>query len=593
MKKIFIAISLMFVSQGVWLQPVHAQPAEIKQLKTEDIQATTVTLKYKNINAAKKFKFELFDKRAGRTEYRKVKTFLKKRQNKSNSYFTLELTELKPNRDYQIRYRPIYLGDRLGVWSDFRKFKTTYEGVYFTVTLPEPLTNGDVPYITVLDSSHTTATSGGYPLAAIDDTTYAGVVDGVTVGDNLHVVASRNSSEPSAFEQFTPDDPEQYRTVEVTAIPTYAEFSVTGWRWGTNPTTTSDISTENWPITARDRFVLSTELNPVYNEAATDLTASTMAAIAANGSKYVTIHSATRMITQGDPVETTEKDIPYYPTETELEALVTAAQAAGLTPILAIDIPINPDNEETILADMAGTHANDYFSTYLTRWREAMNDGVDFATAHNIGIVVLNTDFYDFTFADDAQQYYFDYVLQNDILPVVAENYTGILTTADFNTDADFTWYGAPEIDWIGDTWYPDLTDSTTPTIANMYTAALTQFNGTYASANTTYGKPIYFHQLGVMSWDGAAAAGETVTPDNAAIDPDQAVNEEYAFDYQEQADAYEALFRAIADTSFVVGASAVNYTYYIQYDKIANMRSKPAEQVWSRWGALLTTAGL
>lgn len=216
-----------------------------------------------------------------------------------------------------------------------------------------------------------------------------------------------------------------------------------------------------------------------------------------------------------------------------------------------------------------------------------MNDGVDLAIEHNIETVVLETTFDDLEYADNAQQAYISHVLLNDILPVIGSGYNGILTTTHYNTDSDFTWYAADEIDWIGDTWYPTLADQTNPTVAELYTRAAAELASAYSAVNATYSKPIYFQGLGVMSFDGAAAAGASVSASAAGIDPTGAENDTYTKDYQEQADAYEALFRVIADSSYIAGASSINYTYYIRQDKTANVHGKLAELVWARWAAL------
>ncbi|EKD76034.1 MAG: hypothetical protein ACD_43C00244G0001 [uncultured bacterium] len=220
-----------------------------------------------------------------------------------------------------------------------------------------------------------------------------------------------------------------------------------------------------------------------------------------------------------------------------------------------------------------------------------MNDGVDYAIEQNISTVVLNTDFDDLTYSDDAQQVYISYIIENDLMPVIASGYSGILTTANYNTDPDFTWYAAGDIDWIGDTWYPSLATNSTNTVAEMYVNATNAITNKYSSVYNTYSKPIYLQQLGIMSFDGAAAAGETIAPTTAGIDPDAADDETYVRDYQEQADAYEAIFRAVADTDYIYGIGTSNYTYYVQQDKSANIHAKVSELVWARWAQIFAAA--
>ncbi len=77
MKKILLGlVSFSLVSAGLFFSPSQAVagPAEIKPIDDALVMATTATVKYKNIRAAKKFKFELWDKRTGRA---KLTFFLK------------------------------------------------------------------------------------------------------------------------------------------------------------------------------------------------------------------------------------------------------------------------------------------------------------------------------------------------------------------------------------------------------------------------------------------------------------------------------------------------------------------------------------
>lgn len=593
MKKI-ISIGL-FIVCFAWLSTptlTQATRAKFKTITDDEIGTFDVTLHYKNVAAARKFKFELYDKRLGRTVYRKVLAFTKKRTSKTKKYFDLGLSNLKASRQYKIRYRPIYLGDRLGAWSDYRSWRTLKQAVYFTVDTSSAPAPDDTLYIVVDDSSNTSATPGTYALSTTDGVTYTAEIEGVEAGDILKYVIARKLNSVNTLEKFTPDDPTYLRSVSVNDVPTYTSISVDGWRWydATFDATAGDVSTANWPISDRAQFDFSFALEPVYDDTLLAEAPTIFADMTTNGMTAVTLHYAPRMIINGDPIET-DQDVPISPTESELTTLITQARAAGLEPILTIDFPIDPDNETTVEADLAGTHANSYLTNYLTRWREAMNDGVDLAIEQNITTVVLRTTFDDLEYTDDAQQAYISHVLLNDIIPVIGAGYSGILTTTDYNTDSDFTWYNASEIDWIGDTWYPTLADETSPTVAELYTTATSAIANTYSAVNATYGKPIYFHGLGVMSFDGAAAAGASVRATDSGIDPTDTDNDTYTKDYQEQADAYEALFRAIADTSYIAGISSIDFTYYIRQDKTANIHGKLAEMVWARWATLFADA--
>lgn len=542
---------------------IMASSAKIYDIPDDDITTTTVTFKYANVRAAKKFKFQLYDRRSGRTEYRKLDTFYRKRTSKKAKKFTMTLANLKQDRDYRIRYKPIYFGDREGIWSDYAPWHTKDDVLSIYLDTEDSLLADDVPYLLIDDSA--------FIMTEQEDGRWFYELDGIAKDDVITYRFSRNNLGPRSYEQFDPDNVAHQRSLTIETVPQTKEQSVTSWRLLEPSIENGTVSSENWPVATRDQFIMGVQLTTNYPENFSEYSASTFSSISNYDLPYVAIRYATRVIIGGDPVETNQS-VDGYPTETQLETLLTEAQAAGLTPILIIDFPINAENESAILADMAGDHANSYFSTYLTRWREAMNDGVDFASDHGIDIVVLDTGFYNyFDFQNNTQEAYFSYLLENDILPVVASGFSGILTTEDLSTDNDFTWYQADEIDWLGDSWYP----TTAEDLATIY-----------GPLNTQYNKPIFFSNLGVFSIVGAATIGETLSPADDALDPDQS-DATYSFADQAQADVYEAVFRDMADADYVIGAIAPDYSFFIQHDKLSNIRDKTAGLVWQRWAGL------
>lgn len=583
MKKIAFLVCLVGVV--TFGHTARAGTASIHPITDDKIGTTSVTIKFVNVRAAKKFKFELYDRRAGRTQYRKIFGFFQARKSKKSKNLTIHLSGLKQDRDYRIRYRAVFLGDRTGIWSDYATFRTKNKAIYFYLDTEDSLLADDVPYLELDDTSTTEATTTAYAMTEQSDGRWYVEIEGIAKGDELQYRFSRNNLGPRSYEQFEPDDIDHLRSLTIAEVPETKELTVTDWRLLPPTTNTDTVSSEAWSITERDPFVLGTALTANYPDDFMDYSATTFESIATLGLMYVAIPYANRVIINGDPVETNHS-VDGYPTETQLATLLTEVQTAGLTPILMIDLPINAEQVDTITEDMTDTHGNSYFSTYLTRWREAMNDGLDFAIAQNIDIVVLATPFDDFNFQNNTQQQYFSYILENDILPDVGSDYSGILTTKELSTDGDFTWYQSNKIDWLGDSWYPTIADNNSPEITDMYTEALDQLATTYQPLIDQYNKPIFFAHLGVFSIDGAASLGETIEPTANALDPDRS-NDTYSVDTQEQADTYEALFRAIADTEDVVGAVAPDYSFFTQYDKLSNIRNKTASLVWQRWVSL------
>lgn len=569
MKKYIVGFVLLFIAGT---SVVQAATAEIKKVVT--LGTNSVTIKYVNVRAAQQFKFQLYDRRTGRTNWRKVDTFYIRRTSKTRTHKKSTISGLKTAREYRLRYKPIYIGDREGIWSDYLSFTTREHGVYITLNDNGSLLDDDIPFIYVDADSDTTAEPGAYVMEEQSDGSWLGIIPDVTKDDVIQYVIARNYAGPRSFEQFDPDDVSTRRTITADEIPFEKSLTIDNWRWLRSDITDGTINTDNYSVVARDPFVLGAALDNRYLDTASTFSATTFTSIADLGLSYVVLPYASRMITNGSSVTTTET-VDAYPTDNEYAKLVTAAEAAGLTAIMKIDFPIDPDNTDNILDALDNSTEREFFGTYLTRWREAMNDGVDYAIEHNIDIVVLDTSFYDtLDLAGYEEQYYLNTLLRDDILPIVAADYTGVLTTAELSADPDFNWYSSSDIDWLGASWYPGSNPAS-------------ELTSTYQVLSAAYSnKPVFFYNLGVYGIDGASSLGASIAPSDARVNPDYA-DTTYALDYQEQADHYETVFRAIADNSFVIGAMAPEYSYGVQYDKSANIRAKTARLVWQRWSGL------
>lgn len=563
----------------------QAKPAKFDTLADAAIGTTSVTVRYYNIAATKKFQFQLWDKRAGRTSYRSIDSWFIKRTNKKKKIFETPIADLKSNRDYRLRYRPIYGGDRPGLWSNYLLFRTKNQSVTFNLTSAVTLATDDVPQVVMADS-------GPHPMTLQNDGSWSFELEGVSRDDVIQFVLSRNFLSTIGYEQFEPDDPTAWREFTVTDLPLERNVTVEQWRWFDPSVSSGTVSTDAWVVTDRDQFVVSAMLPSDYTDASDSyLVASTMQTLAEAGFNYVTIPYSARFLLSANPLTAESRSNKNTPSTEQLESILTEATSTGLTPILYLQMKLDPDNADAIANDLAGTHDTSYLTSYLTEWRQTMRDGVEFAMAHAITTVVLEPTFDTLEYSDDAQQQYISFIIANDLLPMIADGYSGILTSGAVNNDGDFSWYAASQLDWVGINWQPDLTDSLEPTMANMYTTAVTAVTNELASLNALYNKPIYLAGFTLASWDGAAGAlPASLVPTNA-VDPAEPINDAYPRDYQEQADAYEAAWRVVADSNFIVGATTQRYGYFDIHDTTEAIRNKPAEQVWSRWIDLFSDA--
>lgn len=574
---------------GIFFLSAHSAAAALTDIKTineNDVTRTTVTLKYKNVAAAKKFKFQLWSKGINRTKYNKDEAFSKKRRNRKSRYLTLTRGELTPYRNYKIRYRPVYSGNRLGGWSDFKNFATQNPTLRFTLTVDGSLPDDETPYVVIDDSSDITA--GSYAMTESDTHTWTAEIPDLDKGDTVFYTYSRNDAGASSYELQTPDDPSQFREATFTDTPYTITDNVTDWRWLENPQPNGTVVNTDYTIADRSDFVMSTTLPTTYTDGYDSLVASTMQHIADQGFHYVTIPYAPRTITAGDPVTSTQSAIDT-PTTDQLDSIITAARAVGLNIILYVRFPIDPDNISAITADMGGTHDDSYFEDYLTRWREAMRDGVELATEHNTEVVVLDNPWHDLTYVDDDQKAMVNTNVKS-LLATITDGYSGNVTTDYYQEDTKLNFYNSDYIDWVGVTWQPDVTADYEPTIADMYANAANDITE-FADINSTFNKPVFFNQLTVYGWDGAAGAEAEVDPEDSDYNEDYADNVNNPIDYQEQADVYEAVFRVLADNDYVIGASAPDYSYITKFSKSASIRDRLAGQVWARWQVLFDAA--
>jgi hypothetical protein len=108
-----------------------------------------------------------------------------------------------------------------------------------------------------------------------------------------------------------------------------------------------------------------------------------------------------------------------------------------------------------------------------------------------------------------------------------------------------------------------------------------------------TYHKPIILYAYGVPSCDGGAS-GDFLGDDDL-MQPWSEYNDKYSLDLAEQAQAFEAVMRVVADTPYIIGFYTMNSHWPSPFpvSKNVDMWGKPAiDQVLSRWYQRFRSAG-
>ena len=142
--------------------------------------------------------------------------------------------------------------------------------------------------------------------------------------------------------------------------------------------------------------------------------------------------------------------------------------------------------------------------------------------------------------------------------------------------------YPADEhLDYIGDKWWWPVASDTTSTVDAMVTNALARLNATYLPIYQRFNKPVLFAELAFYSAHSSAMQTYSVySPEISPFDPETT---SVSSAWQEQADAYEAVLWAMAQTNWVQGVYPFGNFYYDFDEKGYSIQGKTAREVMSQ----------
>jgi hypothetical protein len=163
-----------------------------------------------------------------------------------------------------------------------------------------------------------------------------------------------------------------------------------------------------------------------------------------------------------------------------------------------------------------------------------------------------------------------------DIVVAVRAEYPEVILTNDNYSDRlQYDWFG--DLDYIGDVWWwPLATNKANTNFASMKAKALLILKNTYLPSYQRFNKPFIFSELSYYSADGSA----TQIIDDAKTSDYDPETPSVLSDWKEQADAYEAVLWAFAETPWVQGVYSFGYSYSDHDSKNATIRGKTAEEV-------------
>lgn len=137
------------------------------------------------------------------------------------------------------------------------------------------------------------------------------------------------------------------------------------------------------------------------------------------------------------------------------------------------------------------------------------------------------------------------------------------------------------EVDFVGISDWKGLSSQENSPLEELVQNAGKQFDLYFKPIYDKTKKPIIFIGLAYPSAKGGSTGKYTWNAREVDVwKPDDGTPN----NFQEQADVYEAIMRAIAERPWIVGAYSFGFWRHDQQDKGFNIRGKPAEQVLKKW---------
>ncbi|MEE8324114.1 MAG: hypothetical protein V3R31_00510 [Candidatus Humimicrobiaceae bacterium] len=398
---------------------------------------------------------------------------------------------------------------------------------------------------------------------------------------------NRNNYGFSTDEEFSPDSEEARREIDVGIQPIFVGDEVKNWRWLTSMPPEALIS-EFRPDSLPERsgsFIVGAATLDFYNPLFNDFVSSTLKRISDSKIDYIGISYAPSSFTGTEPLTISDEHINTY-TEEELEFMITEARKKGMKIMLSAGIETDPRTAEAferIEEAFKNEHEDEWYIQLVGEWEKSMLKTAELAERYEIEIFAPSNQWPFWGDQADGQKIILNDLI-NDAYLKIRDIYSGIITSDYYAPDEYFDYY--KQLDWIGDKWWWEIADKKETTIEEMKAESENIIGDRYQQIYRKYNKPILLHQLAYSSYDGAAGA-EQINTEGPEVSEYYPYNPDYPFDFQEQADAYEAVFQSIYDEPIFIGVFSFSYTYWDSYDKSAGIRSKPAEDVWMKWSTI------
>lgn len=392
---------------------------------------------------------------------------------------------------------------------------------------------------------------------------------------------NRNNFGFATNEEFTPDSKEGRRSIMIGAEPISINDEVKKWRWLTEQPPEAGLSTFR-PDKLPEReepFIIGMFMWDFFEPGFTDFIPAAFDRIKEKGFEYVGIVYAPSFFIGSKPPIFSHEPMNTY-TEEQLVFTFSEARKRGLKIHLAAGIETTDPEIEKELTEK---QSDEWYRQLAKEWEDVMVETAKLAENYEIEIFAPSNQWPFWGNKTDEQKIMLNNLI-NNAYSNISNVYSGKISSDYYGLDEYFDYY--KQLDWIGDKWWGAIADKKETNIDEMKAESERIIADIYRPIYEKYNKPIFLQQIAYGSYDGAAGALQ-ISTEGSEVGERFPYNAEYPADFQEQADAYEAVFQAIYDEAIFVGAFSFSYGYWDSYDKSVGIRGKPAEDVWAKWNSI------
>jgi hypothetical protein len=405
---------------------------------------------------------------------------------------------------------------------------------------------------------------------------YTWYADSWYAGHTLKYKYIRNGDPAIGTEKLNPDTNFSFREIVIPASDIAVSDTITSWRHQLKETLPDPVVLNyTGPIPDRvsgQPFQQGIEFTDYWRSAWMPLVEPTVKRLVDKNVQWAQIASIQNIISI-DPtiVEFTGNS---FRTE-ELVSHIRALHAQGLK--VAIRAEAYPDNNSELFAEntaFSRSNTNEWYDAFFEQVKNVVMYNTKIAKQENVEMLMLSVP----GWKDDTKPATAAYINKKwkDIVVAVRAEYPEVILTNDNYSDRlQYDWFG--DLDYIGDVWWwPLATNKANTNFASMKAKALLILKNTYLPSYQRFNKPFIFSELSYYSADGSA----TQIIDDAKTSDYDPETPSVLSDWKEQADAYEAVLWAFAETPWVQGVYSFGYSYSDHDSKNATIRGKTAEEV-------------